>query len=57
VAGVLSVFIYFSRKAFYGMNLPDFSHQSIANILARALELGETRQLPVTGGVNGSAEN
>jgi hypothetical protein len=40
----LDVFLNLSQTILVGMNMPDFRHQSIHNILACDLELGETPQ-------------
>jgi hypothetical protein len=45
----LHLFLNHSQKDLAGMNLPDFRHKSINNVLARALELGKTRQWPAAG--------
>jgi hypothetical protein len=37
------------EKNFVGMNLSDFRHQFVNNILTRAFELGEMSQWPVAG--------
>jgi hypothetical protein len=53
----LCEFLNFCRKGPVGTNLPDFRHQFLDNIRASALQLGETPQWPVTGGVNAPVEN
>jgi hypothetical protein len=47
----------FLSKRYDWYESPSFSCQSIGNILACVLELGETAQWPITEGINGSAEN
>jgi hypothetical protein len=42
-------FLNLSRKNLADRNLPELRHQSINNILARALELGKTPKWPVAG--------